>query len=642
MGCGTANVLEDTTTPSKNTFVEGRSSQNDKFLLKNTSDKRIESLREKEIQELSKNEKKINETKKSFLGINIGALKTVYSIFSETNGKYVSNVLLMNNSSRIIPSIICYTNENRLIGENAKSYLKQNLSTSYNNLSRIIDTEIKEEEKKFFFSDDFKFNCYNKKKEKEEIKQIYIIADYLSIINKYYSREGLQYDFTCLSVPDFYNDKYKENLTLICESIGMKNIKIYNESSAITMYYGYTKYRDLFVQEKNEVDPTIEKNILFIDIGYSKTSFILSYFKYNKFEVKYVKTYPEYGGRYFDNIIAEYCIEEFKNEKNLPDIEITNKMLYKLLEVIAKKRIQLTINNETNFLVDAFYEDQDLNIILSKKDYDEKIIKDFSKKFSDYLDLTIKYSKEKKIKIDYVEIAGEFMRTPILQSIIENTNLKICKTILIDECTSVGAALLGSFFNGKFPIKQLKSFNHINNNNINIKNSKNSDSDFMELKKKIKEHIKMQNEIDERYNKFINEKSAISKFLYSVKNLVEKNKKYNNKLLEINNIERKLRKIEIDMNDLKDINKKLKEINSEITKDLYNTKNNELTDKLNQFKKNKNNKFELNDIILDFEEKIENLKNENIETFIKYEKIIGIEKEIDNSKLKAIEHIENK
>ena len=65
-------------------------------------------------------------------------------------------------------------------------------------------------------------------------------------------------------------------------------------------------------------------------------------------------------------------------------------------------------------------------------------------------------------------------------------------------------------------------------------------------------------------------------------------------------------------------------------------------DKLNQFKKNKNNKFELNDIILDFEEKIENLKNENIETFTKYKKIIGIEMEIDNSKLKAIEHIENK
>ena len=31
------------------------------------------------------------------LGINIGASKTVYSIFSKINNKYVSNVLLMNN-----------------------------------------------------------------------------------------------------------------------------------------------------------------------------------------------------------------------------------------------------------------------------------------------------------------------------------------------------------------------------------------------------------------------------------------------------------------------------------------------------------------------------------------------------------------
>ncbi len=60
------------------------------------------------------------------LGINIGALKTVYSIFSEINGKYVSNVLLMNNSSRIIPSIICYTKSHRLFGDNSLSSLKQN------------------------------------------------------------------------------------------------------------------------------------------------------------------------------------------------------------------------------------------------------------------------------------------------------------------------------------------------------------------------------------------------------------------------------------------------------------------------------------------------------------------------------------
>ena len=58
------------------------------------------------------------------------------------------------------------------------------------------------------------------------------------------------------------------------------------------------------------------------------------------------------------------------------------------------------------------------------------------------------------------------MRTPFLQKMIEKQNLKISKTILIDECTSVGAALLGNFIDGNFPISTLKQFHHYNYYNI--------------------------------------------------------------------------------------------------------------------------------------------------------------------------------
>ena len=48
----------------------------------------------KNNEENKKNLEEINSEKIISLGINIGALKTVYSIFSEINGKYVSNVVL--------------------------------------------------------------------------------------------------------------------------------------------------------------------------------------------------------------------------------------------------------------------------------------------------------------------------------------------------------------------------------------------------------------------------------------------------------------------------------------------------------------------------------------------------------------------
>ena len=54
------------------------------------------------------------------------------------------------------------------------------------------------------------------------------------------------------------------------------------------------------------------------------------------------------------------------------------------------------------------------------------------------------------------------MRTPILQKIIENKGLKICKSLLIDECSSVGSAILGNYKLGKLPIANFKKFYHYN------------------------------------------------------------------------------------------------------------------------------------------------------------------------------------
>ena len=126
---------------------------------------------------LDSNEKSIHFSNKKgiILGINIGALKTIYSTtFSKINDKHVTNVFLMNNSSRIIPSIICYTKDHRLFGENSLSFLQQNLNTSYNNLSRLIgfDNSNKyEEELKYMFRkedniNDYKFYCYDKNQHK--------------------------------------------------------------------------------------------------------------------------------------------------------------------------------------------------------------------------------------------------------------------------------------------------------------------------------------------------------------------------------------------------------------------------------------------------------------------------------------------
>jgi molecular chaperone DnaK (HSP70) len=484
----------------------------------------------------------------------------------------------MNNSSRCIPSLICYTNSHRLFGENSLSSLKQNLLTSYNNLSRLIGfdySEKYEEEIKYTFQDfdninDYKFNIYLGNKIKNINNSDFVISDFLYLINEYFfEKEKIYYSNASISVPDFFSKDQKEKIKLICESINLKDIEIYNESSAITMYYGYTKYKDTFVEQKNKVDPTIEKYVLFIDSGYSKTSFILSKFKYNEFKVVNVDYLPNIGGRNFDNLIFDYCIQ--KNKINKEDVTI--KMKYRLLEEIRKKRIQLSLNDEINISVDAFYEDEDLQIILKKTQF-ENLIQDLVKEIDNKLIEVIKYSKSKSIIIDFVEIAGELMRTPVLQKLISDKNLNVSKTLLIDECASVGASFLRSFYSGYFPFTHLKKF--INYNDENITSNYNKNETLMNT---INNYINKQKDTDSIYDIFINKKSGISKYFYRIKSQIEENE--NNELLkEIHILDKKIRNSK-DMEELHKIEKRLNEIYYILNSDEQNdiSENNIIEDK---------------------------------------------------------------
>ena len=54
-------------------------------------------------------------------------------------------------------------------------------------------------------------------------------------------------------------------------------------------------------------------------------------------------------------------------------------------------------------------------------------------------------------------MAGDLMRTPVLQNIVKKiTNLDVSKGIIIDECPSLGASLYGAYINDKFPLPKFE------------------------------------------------------------------------------------------------------------------------------------------------------------------------------------------
>ena len=270
-------------------------------------------------------------------------------------------------------------------------------------------------------------------------------------------------------------------------------------------------------------------------------------------------------------------------------------MKFRVIEEINKKKKNFIISEEIQILVDEYYNGKDLNIII-KKDKFEDVIKEIIEKIEKEFDETLKYIKYKQIEVNSLEIAGEIFRIPTFQEIFKKKGFKDFKleeednffnTILIDECASVGAALLGSFFKGDFPLKTLKKFeNKVTEDKFEYKPNNS-------LIKEIRKHIEIHKYLDGFYHEFTKNKNNYKDYIYSLKKVnlmsTENSKK-------IKDLQRKLQKIEYkeekDINELEEINKQIKECGLNIINDLIQElnkieKSNDLIEKLEEMK-NKN------------------------------------------------------
>ena len=517
------------------------------------------------------------------IGINIGALNTIYSTLSFATGKYSYNNLFMN-SKREIPSLICYANK-ILIGDNAKNFLKKYLDNSYNNLSRIIgydDSVIYKNEDKYMYNSEIN------KKNIKEIGSECIIATFLFKINQYFNLiSEKKYDLTSISVPDFYTKKQKQILKIICESIDMKDVYIFNESSAITMFYGYTKYHEMFGEDSN-LDKNYEKYVLFIDIGHSKSSFILSKFKYNEFKVEKVLYNENLGGRNIDLMIYNYCIKK----ANIDSSKLENKKKYILLEEIKKQKINFVNKNEIQFSID-----DDLDININENEF-KNIISEFIKEIEKMCDEIKKYIEDNKIELNTIECAGNLFKLPILQKIFLDKNIStsnnineygISQTIQTNECISVGTMLLIKFYNKNFILKELENF--IEANNKDMKNIKNDNLNNNQLKKKIKEYIQKHFKNENLYEEFRKKKENCIIYINSLQKIKKMSKENIQKLNEFHNIFKNYTyNNENDIQKINDIYKHIKQCASSIIDDLIKQiKDNNIIKNLQEIKNNLNN-----------------------------------------------------
>ena len=420
------------------------------------------------------------------LGINIGSLNSTVTIGHQQQSAllFKTELLLSETSARTCPSIISFGETHRVIGDQAALVLRKNIKSSFQYINRFIGFDPKtpfsstELQNYYYVGDSYdpqtnKFS-YTINGTKQQISPEEIVTSYLHLLyNGYIVQKNLKPECIVFSVPDYFTCSQKNKYLQIAESIGIKNdIHLVNESSAITLYFGYKKYQEYFIR-KNEgksatIDPSITKYILFIDAGHSKVTFVLSKLAYNLFTVLDTTTIPFLGGRDYDLAIYKFCCEKF-NQDNGIDISKNNKTKLRLLTPIMKARKTLTVNKDAQISVDSLSDDIDFSLLLTRENF-EKLIEDKVTLFKQELINFINRNKKNYPNIDItnVEMAGELMRTPVLEKTVkEICKIEMSKTILTDECLSVGCSLYGALLKGVFPIRNFKGIYHLNHYSIN-------------------------------------------------------------------------------------------------------------------------------------------------------------------------------
>ena len=296
----------------------------------------------------------------------------------------------------------------------------------------------------------------------EEISAL--ILKRLKSIAEDYLEKTIKY--AVITVPAYFTNNQREATKKAGKLAGLQVLRIINEPTAAALGYGLDKKYGKLKQptmmkdflkleenneecevllDKNECD-TNEKNILVFDLGGGTFDVSLVNVKDNeKFEVKCTSGNMHLGGEDFDNKLVEYCIQQFcaKNKDIKEETVRENKKGMKRLKIACEKSKKLlSITEEITIEVDNFYNDETLELKITKTKF-EDLCKDIFAKLIKPIEDVMKIGKIYLSDVNEVVLVGGSTRIPKIKEIVSNYFgiIKINDSINPDETVAYGAAI---------------------------------------------------------------------------------------------------------------------------------------------------------------------------------------------------------
>ena len=378
------------------------------------------------------------------IGIDLGTTYSCVGVFK--NGKI--EIIANSQGNRTTPSYVAFNENDRLIGESAKNQASSNPTNTIFDAKRLIGRKYSDES----VQRDKKLLSYQILADQTDKPQI--CARYKGEMRKYYPEEissmvlssmketaeaylGETVTDAVITVPAYFNDSQRQATKDAGKIAGLNVLRIINEPTAAAIAYGL----------EGKSKGSGEQNVLIFDLGGGTFDVSLLTIDEGIFEVKATAGDTHLGGEDFDNILVEYCLEDFKKKTGHEDLGSKSKI--RLRTACERVKRSLSASSVAQIEIDSLHDGIDYNTKISRAKF-ESLCMPLFKKCLEPVDKVLRDSGISKTDVHEIVLVGGSTRIPKIQSLLsEHFNGKNLNfSINPDEAVAYGAAVQAAIVSG--------------------------------------------------------------------------------------------------------------------------------------------------------------------------------------------------
>ncbi|HJA75624.1 MAG TPA: molecular chaperone DnaK [Candidatus Desulfovibrio gallistercoris] len=374
------------------------------------------------------------------IGIDLGTTNSCVYVMEGKEPKCISNP----NGGRTTPSIVAFTDKERLVGETAKRQAVTNPDRTIFAVKRLMGRRADAPEVQHWMkhapyaivasaNGDAAVRVDGHDYSPQEISAV-ILGQLKKDAEAYLGEPVTE---AVITVPAYFNDAQRQATKDAGRIAGLEVKRIINEPTAASLAYGFDK-------KANE-------KIAVFDLGGGTFDISILEVGDNVVEVRATNGDTFLGGEDFDQRIINFLVEEFKKENGI-DLSKDSMALQRLKESAEKAKKELSTSMEAEVNLPFITADQNgpkhLLVKLSRAKLEAMV--------SDLVDRTIEPCKKALAdaglsanQIDEVILVGGMTRMPLVQKVVgEFFGKDPNRSVNPDEVVAMGAAIQGGILTG--------------------------------------------------------------------------------------------------------------------------------------------------------------------------------------------------